>query len=114
MISSNNASGGDSDDIFGCMLSSAGNDTACTFFAFFDGDLVGFRKAIDGISLVLGGTAGQQAQLIQTSSDNEAAVAQFEVLPDEAVAADAELDEFDQSVDEEALIQQQFLPLINR
>ena len=113
-VSSNNASGGDSDDIFGCMLSSAGNDTACTFFAFFDGDLVGFRKAIDGISLVLGGTAGQQAQLIQTSSDNEAAVAQFEVLPDEAVAADAELDEFDQSVDEEALIQQQFLPLINR
>ncbi len=109
-----NTIGGDSDDIFGCLLLSSGATTDCTFFVFFDGDIVGLRKAIDGISLALGGSAGQQTAFVQTSSDNEAEVAQFEVLPDETLEADAELDEFDQSVEEEALIRQQFLPLISR
>lgn len=105
---------GDSNDIFGCTPLSTGTNTNCNFFAFFNGDGVGFSKAIDGISLDLDVSARNWQQFVRPSVGDESTAAQFEVLPDEAAEADSELDEYDQSSEEEGVLRQQFLPLITR
>lgn len=109
----NNVSG-DSDDIFGCTPLSTGANTNCNFFSFFNGDGVGFSKAIDGISLDLDVSASNWQQFVRSSAAAESTTAQFAILPDEAAEADSEVDWYDQSVEEEGVIRQQFLPLITR
>jgi len=90
--SSQNAIAGDGDDIFGCALSASGlNNTQCTFFSIFDGDLVRFNRPIDGFSL------GEEERFLMrnTGSDRGDEPAQFEVLPDDLVTDDPEFDSFD-------------------
>lgn len=42
---------GSEDDIFICTYTALGTATACTFTNFFDGKSVGFKEAIDGLSI---------------------------------------------------------------
>jgi Zn-dependent metalloprotease len=44
---------GDHDDVFVCSPTSLFADTTCTNRPFFDGDAVGFKQRIDGVSLAL-------------------------------------------------------------
>jgi len=109
---SQTAISGDSNDIFGCTRT--GND--CDFFPVFDGGLVGFKKAIDGISLEIG-SSDTAAQRTPTNATPLADVPSFEVLPDAPAEADPELDEFDTPQEEEETAPTTnllFLPLINR
>ena len=113
-VGSVNSVSGDNNDIFGCTPLSTGANTNCNFFTFFNGDGVGFSQAIDGISLDLDVSARNWQQFVRPSAADESTTAQFAVLPDEAAEVDSELDEYDQSVEEEGVIRQQFLPLITR
>jgi len=107
--STQNSIGGDSDDLFGC--TPVGN--SCRFFAFFDGDLVGFKQSIDGVSLDLTGSS-----LLTTGGEAVDATHQFALLPDSPVESDTEYDLFDQPTEAEtatdAVVTQLFLPLITR
>jgi len=96
--SSHNHIDGDSDDLFGCTPSGP----SCIFFAFFDGDLVGFHQNIDGASVDLHGNPSNFAGVFAANSEAPEAVPQFAVLPDAPVAVDAEYDAFDQPIEEEA------------
>lgn len=104
---------GDNNDIFGCTLSSSGlNTTACTFFAFFDGDLARFRRPIDGI-----GFSGNTSILLASASSSieNADPVQFEVIPDEPVNDDPELDSFDSaSAEETDALFSFYLPVVVR
>ena len=105
---------GDDDDLFGCTLSATGeNVTSCTFFAFFNGDLVRFNRPIDGVSL----KSSNPATLLEISSSSESDDGeQFEVVPDEPVTDDAEFNIYDQlQTDETPLVDVEiYLPLISR
>lgn len=105
---------GDDDDLFGCTLSATGeNVTSCTFFAFFNGDLVRFNRPIDGVSL----KSSNPATLFEISSSSESDDGeQFEVVPDEPVTDDAEFNIYDQlQTDETPLVDVEiYLPLISR
>ena len=105
---------GDDDDLFGCTLSATGeNVTRCTFFAFFNGDLVRFNRPIDGVSL----KSSNPATLFEISSSSESDDGeQFEVVPDEPVTDDAEFNIYDQlQTDETPLVDVEiYLPLISR
>lgn len=109
-----NQAGGDSDDIFGCTLSAMGLDsTTCTFFAFFDGDLVRFNRPIDGFSFEPASRfAITQAGSGPTGDEPE----QFEAIPDEPVLDDEEFDSFDIAQTDEMILEdvQIFLPLLER
>ena len=109
-----NSVGGDGDDLFGC--TPLGN--SCRFFTFFDGDLVGFKQSIDGVSLDLQGNSLTFASLLTTGSEAADAVVQFSLLPDPPVEPDAEFNAFDQPVEEavetDDLLNQLFLPLVTR
>ncbi len=109
-----NSVGGDGDDLFGCMPTGNG----CFFFALFDGDLVGFKQLIDGVSLDLQGNSLTFAGLLTAGSEAADAVVQFSLLPDPPVEPDAELNAFDQPVEEavetDAALTQLFLPLVTR
>jgi hypothetical protein len=109
---------GDSDDIFGCVPLSTGANTQCTFFAFFNGDTVGFNKVLDGISLESSSSTASWQGFMRASGDDEQIIVQFEVLPDEPAEIDSEMDEPAQTTEEEAqeeeLSRQLFLPLITR
>lgn len=110
-----NAVSGDSDDIFGATLITTGDNTTAAFFTAFDGDVVGLKKAIDAIFGLPGGTAIQLASSNTVESAAFDAVEQFEVLPDDADAADAELDEYDSTLDPleaEEIESAIFLPLV--
>ncbi len=116
---SQNEIGGDSNDIFGCTLSTPGlNSATCTFFAFFNGDLARFNHPIDGFSV---GTTTTFTMLRSAASPEQAGPegdepVQFEVLPDEPVLDDEEFDRFDTAQTDEAIQGdvQIFLPLIER
>jgi len=110
---SQNSVTGDSDDLFGC----APLDSSCFFFAVFDGDLVGLRKSIDGVSLDLAGNSFTLPPITAAGEELPEPATQFEILPDAPLEDDAEYDEFDQPREEEVeegLPNQIFLPLINR
>jgi len=110
-----NAISGDSDDIFGASLLTTGNNTTAFFFAAFDGDTVGWKKTIDGIFGVPGGTAVRLASRDTVESAAFAAVEEFEVLPDDFDADDAELDEYDSTLDPlaaEEIESAIFLPMV--
>jgi len=105
---------GDRDDLFGCSLGAIGeNSTACSFFAFFNGDQVRFNRPIDGAAL---GTSSNLtlsgAQSAQSTEDGE----QFEVLPDDPATDDEEFDSFDELQTDETPLEdmQLYLPLIGR
>lgn len=110
--SSQNAIAGDGDDIFGCALSATGvNNTQCTFFALFDGDLVRFNRPIDGLGL------GEDERFIMRNagSDRGDEPAQFETLPDDLVTDDPEFDSADiTESDEPGNEVQIYLPFIIR
>jgi len=108
-----NSIGGDRSDIFGCAAFSAGAASNCFFFAAFDGDLVGFNRVIDGLSIEPSGVSGRAQQLVQASNQDTPDGEQFEVLPDEPTEGDPEVNEFDQAIEEEHS-QTLFLPLITR
>lgn len=101
---------GDNNDLFGCTLSSSGlNTTACTFFAFFDGDFARFRQPIDGI----GFSFSASTMLVAASSTAEDAdPVQFEVIPDERVSNDPELDSFDIESETGDAVVRLYLPVV--
>lgn len=103
---------GDNNDIFGCTLSGSGlHTTACNFFAFFDGDVVRFRRPIDGMGFL----ASTSTLLAASSTDESADPVQFEVIPDEPVSDDTELDSFDsESAEETDAILRVYLPVVVR
>lgn len=104
---------GDNNDIFGCTLSSSGlHTTACTFFAFFDGDVARFRRPLDGIGFL----ASTSTLLVAASNIAEDAdPVQFEVIPDEPVSDDPEWDSFDSESAEETDTDLRFyLPVVVR
>lgn len=110
-----NAISGDSDDIFGASLITTGDNSTAEFFAAFDGDDVGLKKTIDAIFGLPGGTAIQLASSNTVESAAFDAVEQFEVLADDADAEDAELDEYDSTLDPleaEEIESAIFLPLV--
>lgn len=104
---------GDNNDIFGCTLSGTGlNTTACTFFAFFDGDFTRFRRPIDGIGFSFD-AATMLAAADSTTVDVEPV--QFEVVPEQPVSDDPEWDSFDrESVEETDAAIRLYLPVIAR
>lgn len=103
---------GDRNDLFGCTRVGA----SCDFFAAFDGDLVGFKKRINGVSLDLTGASIPWASAVAAGGELPDPLTQYEVLPDAPVDADDQYDAFDQVVDEDdaVLSNQLFLPLIKR
>ena len=111
---SENEAAGDSDDILGCTLGATGlESTTCTFFAFFDGDLVRFNRPLDGLSFeTTNRFTITQAGSGPTGDEPE----QFEVIPDETVLDDEEFDSFDTAQTDEMILEdvQFFLPLIVR
>ncbi len=118
---SSNTIGGDSDDIFGCAPTGTPPSGSCFFFAFFDGDLVGLRKAIDGISLELGSNSFSLDALFAADADQGTTMPPFELLPDAPADPDPEFDAFDLPREEESepmvddtVISRLFLPLVNR
>lgn len=107
-----NAIQGDNNDIFGCTLSSGGlHTTACTFFAFFDGDVARFRRPIDGIGF-LASTSTLLVAASNTAEDTDPV--QFEVIPDEPVSDDPELDSFDIESETVDAIVRLYLPVVVR
>ena len=105
---------GDSNDIFGCILGATGeNSTTCTFFAFFDGELVRFKQAIDGISLGTATTAAFAQAAVPTDNGDEPV--QFAVIPDEVITDDTEYNEYDLPQAEEIGAEEirVYLPLIS-
>lgn len=107
---------GDKNSIVSCAPLLLGNTTDCTFAPFFDGDTARFSAALDGFGLSTAATAATEAVVVMgEGSTNVAAEGpQYELAADDAeVELDAELDEYDQPMDEEAL-RYFFLPLISR
>lgn len=110
---SQNSTAGDGDDIFGCLLGATGeNTTSCTFFAFFDGDLVRFKQLIDGLSL---GSAPVTSLAVAETTAIVGNPVQFAIVPDAVVADDTEYDEFDLPAEEEGTEPNTriYLPLIS-
>ena len=111
---SENEAAGDSDDILGCTLGATGlESTTCTFFAFFDGDLVRFNRPLDGLSFE---TTNRFTITQAGSGPTGDEPQQFEVIPDETVLDDEEFDSFDTAQTDEMILEdvQFFLPLIVR
>lgn len=108
--SSQNSMSGDADDVFGCTLN---EPTSCFFFAFFDGDTVGFGYPLDGVSFGESVPAVFAARSISELENEleEQEPEQFEVLDDDLVTEDEEFDSYDlaQSFDTEL-----YLPFIAR
>lgn len=106
---------GDRNDLFGCTLSATGeNNTACTFFAFFNGDTVRFNRPIDGATVgasTLNSVFSAAVETPDQTNDD-----QFEVLPDEPVTDDEEFDSIDElQIDETPLEDMQiYLPVISQ
>lgn len=102
---------GDADDIFGVSPGAATPPiTAGALFAFFDGDPVGFTKPIDGIHVQFT-VVSVAAEGVSAAAIDEAAIVQYAVESDEADTTDAELDEFDAAVEDEAeVVTRLFLP----
>ena len=106
---------GDRDDLFGCILGATGeNSTACTFFAFFNGDTVRFDRPIDGATL--GASALNRVFSAAVETPDQINDDQFEVLPDEPVTDDEEFDSVDDlQTDETPLVDIQiYLPVISQ
>lgn len=104
---------GDRDDLFGCILGATGeNSTACTFFAFFNGDTVRFNRPLDGAAI--GASALHSVFSAAVETLDQTADDQFEVLPDEPVTDDEEFDSIDELQTDEAPIEdtQIYLPVI--
>ena len=107
---------GDKNSIVSCAPLLLGDTTDCTFAPFFDGDTARFAAAFDGFGLSSAATAATEAVVVtgEGSSDTAADGPQYELAVDDAASElDAELDEYDQRVDEEVL-RYFFLPLISR
>ncbi len=107
---------GDKNSIISCTPLQLGSTTDCNFVPFFDGDAARFSAVLDGFGLSTSATAAAEAMVVvgEGSTDAEADGLQYELATDDAeVEFDAELDEYDQRVDEE-LLRQLFLPLIIR
>ena len=110
---------GNEDDLFGLGLFQQGDDTAGQLFAYLNADTLGFERAIDGVALDMDGAVAAHLLVTQGAAVGEAAVAQFELAPDEAgvdTAIDQELDLFDSEVGEteETQALRMFLPLVTR
>jgi hypothetical protein len=110
---------GDEDDLFGLGLFQQGDDTAGQLFAYLNADTLGFERAIDGMALDMDGAVAAHLPVTQGAAVGEAAVAQFELAPDEAgidTAIDQELDLFDSEAGETEEVQalRMFLPLVTR
>lgn len=118
---------GDSDDILACTTPNVGEESSCTFTRPLDGDTIGLRKGIDGLSL-LNENAMQFFTLTASSASDQSptSVIQAELIDvgdwsnDEM---DQELDHYDEpEPDEESendpaiaeRVDPLFLPLISR
>jgi len=110
---------GDRDDLFGCTLGATGeNSTACTFFAFFNGDTVRFNRPIDGGAIgasALNTVFSAAVETLQGAPD-QTNDDQFEVLPDEPVTDDEEFDSVDELQTDETPLEdvEIYLPVISR
>lgn len=106
---------GDADDIFACQPNSLDSETPlCHFVRYFDGDAVGLDDArIDGF--FIGTTPSMGTATVSVDSEESelvAAEAPEEAMHPETTEADAEVDAYDLTTEEETVLQQIFLPVV--
>ncbi|MCB0105931.1 MAG: hypothetical protein KDE53_08475 [Caldilineaceae bacterium] len=114
---------GDNDDIFGMTPFTLGENQTTGFpFAAFDGDIVGQRKAIDGIYIapVSALTAASLQAAALAVDDEEETVAQFFVEEDDLTEedlVDPELDMYDSTedlLDEDDVVITIYVPMVQQ